>query len=221
MRKLAIIIAACAVFWAGHVLGASKRERSAAATPAWLAPAGTAAASANAGRDLAALGSALGAAVEEVRRNAGSPGGAEVRETIQEQAAQREARHRYLIHEAMRLYPTLAPGKCDQLVELADRNEDQFRAERAAFMLGDVTEDDYVAALKQMIRGGVEETKQFLTRDEFIALEGNPDYDPFDPRAHEVSGQAPYVSPEEAAAMFVDPGSGPTRAASSSSSQRF
>ncbi len=41
----------------------------------------------------------------------------------------------------------------------------------------------------------------FLTREEFIALEGNPDYDPFDPRAHSVPGGPQYRTAEETAAL--------------------
>src|SRR5450432_370551 len=144
---------------------------------------------------------ALGIALREARALAASPVGEEVRTTVHEAAPQREARHRYVTSEAERLKPDLPAEKLASLLALSDHNEDQFRDARAKFMLGELSEDDYIAALKQVVRAGVDETKTFLSPDEFAALEGNPEYDPFDPSTTPVAGQAPYLSREEEQAM--------------------
>lgn len=204
MKTAVIIAAACALFWIGRSGSppdpATPRREASAAPQTW------AEITARLVRIARPVPFELGADLVAARARASSPTAQAVRATIHESPAQREARHRYLASEADRLKPDLAPAKLDQLLAVADHNEERFRAARAKFMLGEIDEDDYIAALEQQVRDGVEATKAFLSHDEFAALEGNPDYDPFDPDAPAVEGQAPYLSRVEEAALETDPG---------------
>jgi hypothetical protein len=201
MRKAVIIaLSGCALFWTGRVLHSS--EQSSAERPKTTSDTVH-------GRDASRTARAVFAknareravAFDELPQRAQSQLGHEAANTIHEPDAHREARRTYLSQEIDRVYPSLPPAKRDRMVALNDRNEAEFRQYRAGFMLGDLTEDEYIAELKDMVRRGVEDTKAFLTREEFIALEGNPDYDPFDPRAHSVPGGPQYLSPDETTAL--------------------
>ena len=152
----------------------------------------------------AALGSAirkLGLSAGERQLLAETQLGREARNTVREPDGHRDARRKYLSSEIERLDSVLAPAKREQMLALNDRNEAEFRQYRADFVLGNLTEDEYIASLKDMVRRGVDDAKAFLSRDEFVVLEGNPDYDPFDPRAHSVPGGPQYVSADEEAAL--------------------
>lgn len=203
MRKaIVVVLAGCALFWAGRRLHSSEQR-----SPERLKTSSDTAHGRDApgmGTDRAAVGEAVrewGVAVGELQQRAQSRIGREASNTIHEPNAHREARRKYLSREVDRLYPSLLPAKRDQMLALNDRNEAEFRQYRAGFMLNNLSEDEYIAELKQMVRRGVEDCKTFLTREEFIALEGNPDYDPFDPRAHSVPGGPQYLSADEAAAL--------------------
>lgn len=201
MRKaIVVVLSGCALFWAGRGLHSSAQSSSARSKASSSAVHGPDAAETS----RAALAKNVrerAVAVDELQRRAQSQLGREAANTIHEPDAHREARRAYLSHEIDRIYPSLPSAKRDQMLALDDRNGAEFRQYRAGFMLGNLTEDEYIAELKDMMRRGVEDTKSFLTREEFIALEGNPDYDPFDPRAHSVPGGAPYLSTDEAAAV--------------------
>ena len=195
-KRTAVVLAGCALFCIGHRLHSSEEGSPAPKTTrpytahAHDAP-GTARATLS--ETLRDWKSAADAPQSQLEREASN--------TIHESDAHREARRAYLSREIERLNPSLPPAKRNQMLALNDRNEAEFRQYRAGFMLGDLTEDEYVAGLKEMVRRGVEESKGFLTRDEFVVLEGNPDYDPFDARAHSVPGGPKYLSSDEAAAL--------------------
>jgi hypothetical protein len=201
MRKaVVVVLSGCALFWAGRQLhsserGSSERPKISSDTVYGHDAAETARAALARGMRERAL------TFEELQQRAQSQLGREAANTVHEPDAHREARRRYLSHEIDRIYPSLPRAKRDQMLALNDRNEAEFRQVRARFMLGNLTEDEYIDELKDMVRRGVEDTKSFLTREEFIALEGNPDHDPFDPSAHSVPGGPQYRSADETAAL--------------------
>lgn len=198
MIRIAIVAAACAAFWLGHGRGAASVVPPAGKTPF-----------AEVSRALSAarpIDPSVGIALVEARRLAASPAGDEVRATRRETEPQREARHRYVAAEAERLKPDLPADKLANLIAVSDRSDAQFRDARAKFMLGELSEDDYIAELKEVVRAGFDQTKEFLSTDELAALEGNADYDPFDRDAQPVEGQAPYLSRDEEKAMELDRG---------------
>jgi hypothetical protein len=201
MRKaIVVVLSGCALFWAGRCLHPSERASSGrlktSSDPVHVHDAAETVRAA-----LAKNVRVRAVAADELERRAQSQLGREAANTIHEPEAHRQARRTYLAHEIDRIYPSLPAAKRDQMLAVNDRNEAEFRQHRAGFMLGDLTEDEYIAELKDMVRRGVEDTKSFLTREEFIALEGNPDYDPFDPRAHSVPDGPQYLSADEAAAI--------------------
>ena len=200
MRKaVVVVLAGCALFWAGRLLfSAEGPKRNSDAARGHDAQR----------RDEAAVGqlaSKLRVALDEMQRRAQSQMAREALNTVQEPAAHWEARRKYVSSELDRLYPSLPPAKRGQMLALGDRTEAEFRQYRAGFMVGSITEDEYVAGLKQAVRRGVEDAKTLFTRDEFEVLVGNPDYDPFDPRAHSVPGRPPYLTRDEAAAIKNSP----------------
>jgi hypothetical protein len=201
MRKaVAVVLSGCVLFWAGRWLYSSERdssERPKTSSDIVHRPAVAETARAALAKNIRERA----VAVDELQRRAQSQLGREAANTIHEPDAHREARRAYLSHEIDRSYPSLPLAKRDQMLALDDRNGAEFRQYRAGFVLGNLTEDEYIAELKDMVRRGVEDTKSFLTREEFIALEGNPDYDPFDPRAHSVPGGPQYLSADETAAL--------------------
>jgi len=63
---------------------------------------------------------------------------------------------------------------------IGDLGEDEMRRLRADFMLGNLTEDEYLEEARRMVRARLDDLKQLLTREEYAALEGDPDRDPFE-----------------------------------------
>ena len=201
MRKaVVVVLAGCALFWAGLRLHSLEQG-----SPGWPKTRSDTAH----GHDVAEIARAAlarnlrirAASADELQQRAQSQLGREAANTIHEPDAHREARRAHLSQEIDRLYPSLPAAKRDQMLALNDRNEAEFRQHRAGFMLGNLTEDEYIAELRDMVRRGVEDARSLLTREEFMALEGNPDYDPFDPRAHAVPDGPGYLSADEAVAI--------------------
>jgi hypothetical protein len=168
------------------------------------APAASARAGTATTGSLQPLTDAIARALDEERELQQSDLGRKVLSTVHESELHRDARHKYLTKEIDRIYPSLLPSKRDAFVEINDRSEAAMRGARASFMLNRTSEDDYIASIQQIARAVNEEYKKLLSRDEYLALEGNPDYDIFDPRAHDVPNAA--LSGDEAAALKSQPG---------------
>ncbi|HTP27362.1 MAG TPA: hypothetical protein VMK12_17135, partial [Anaeromyxobacteraceae bacterium] len=133
-----------------------------------------------------------------------------------ESAAHRDARRAVLAREIHRLSPSLSSEKQNFMRDLSDRNDAEFRRLRAAFMLGQFSEDEYMDQLKTLVHRGLDEAKAFLTREEYAVLEGSPDHDPFEP--HGRAAPRGYLTPGQAAAkenpdnITFDPRAEPERA---------
>ncbi len=196
-------VIAVALFLAGRLLHA-RQGPAAQAGPAGevLAPkVGVAPESGEARRPahewLRVLTEGLAVAVEQRQTAERSQRVQEVLNTVNEPEAHREARRAELSGEIDRLYPSLIPAKRESLREFSDTAHAELRRLRAAFMLGQISEDKYMTLLRESMRQGVDQARRVLTREEFSILEGNPDYDLFDPRAHSVPGAPRYLTGEE------------------------
>jgi hypothetical protein len=98
--------------------------------------------------------------------------------------------------------PDLPGALVDQLVAIGDRLSEQGRGARASFVLGEVSEEDYIAVRQQTLVDAVEAARGVLTRDQFERVyQWKYDADPYDPdgslQAASVAAPATYELPAD------------------------
>jgi hypothetical protein len=104
----------------------------------------------------------------------------------------RDLRHELQRQAILRAAPALASDAIDQMVDVNDRFTDERRAARAAFVLGDLGEREYIEAIKESTRDSAAQMKQLLDRDGFeAAFHWRYDSDPFDPEGAIAQAEAP------------------------------
>lgn len=112
--------------------------------------------------------------------------------TLHDTPEMRDLRHELQRRAILRAAPALASDAIDQMVDVNDSFTDERRAARAAFVLGDLGEHEYIEAIKESTRDSAAQMKQLLGRDAFeAAFHWHYDSDPFDPEGAIAVADAP------------------------------
>jgi len=103
-------------------------------------------------------------------------------QTLHDSPEMRELRHEIQTKSIMRSAPSLPRTAVDQMVAVNDGFVEQRRADRAAFLLDEMTEEDYFQSIKDVTRESFARFRQILRPDDFEAVfHWRIDRDPFDP----------------------------------------